>query len=343
MEPLILFYGAGAIGCTLYKWLQPFYKKAILLARGKTAENIRSLGLSIYENDPQKMESISQISLIESLEELDEEPDIIIITVKNYNLEDVCQTIKKRFQSDKSLIISLQNGIENLKICPKYFSRVIYGVICYNAWRDTPNVIGYKEKGPIILGTPENILVEEMKYVKNLFQKGFPCEITNTYLDAAHNKILLNLSNSFFTLIGVGFQKIPSLNKFRILTTSITYEGLKILKKAGFKEVKLGSLPSWTLIKTAATLPGFITNPIFKKTIKKSTGINSMAQDLFINKNRTTELDSLNKYLLDLAEKVGFDAKINKKLYEICQEEFSRDNFHSLGIESVWNQFQDVL
>ena len=153
----------------------------------------------------------------------------------------------------------------------------------------------------------------------------------------------MNLSNSFFTLIGVGFQKITSLNKFRILTTSISYEGLRILKKAGIQEVKLGPLPSWTLIKTAAILPGFITNPIFRKTIEKSTGINSMAQDLLINDKSDTELETLNGYLIQLAEKGGFDAKINKRLYEICKREFSKDNFQPLNIETVWDEFEDVL
>jgi 2-dehydropantoate 2-reductase len=343
MDPTILFYGAGAIGCTLYAWLKPFNRNILLLARGKTAQKIRSEGISLYVDDKQKTDTLTNIKLIESIDDLEEEPNIIVITVKNYSLNDVCETIKKKFPSSNSIIVTLQNGLENLKICPKYFSRVIYGVICYNAWRDSPNMIGYKERGPIILGTPKNTLKKELEYVHSIFHQGFPCEITSRYVDAAHNKILLNLSNSFFTLIGVGFQKISSLNKFRILTTSISYEGLKILKKAGIEEVKLGALPSWRLIRTAATLPGFITNPIFRKTIEKSSGINSMAQDLLINKNSDTEIETLNGYLIALAEKVGFDPKINKKLYEICKREFSKDDFQPLDIESVWDEFQDVL
>ncbi len=290
-----------------------------------------------------KLSRISNVDIIQSLDELTEEPDIIVITVKNYSLEEVCNTIKEYYREKTPLIVSLQNGVENLTILPKYFSRIIYGVICYNAWRDSPHLIGYKEKGPILLGTPNNSLLDDMKMVQTIFQKAFSCDITLEYRDAAHNKILLNISNSFFTLLGVGFQKIDSLNKFRILTTSITYEGLKVLKKGGIKQVKLGSLPSWTLLKTAAILPGFITNPIFKKTIEKSSGINSMAQDLLINKNSNTELESLNGYLLKFAKDVGFDAKINQKLYDICKQEFSKKHFQPLKIDTVWDEFQEVL
>ena len=343
MDPAILLYGAGAIGCTIYRWLNPFYDNLTILARGKTAERIRSMGISIYEDSAQKLDTISNVNMIESLEELTEVPDIVVITVKNYSLVEVCQTLKTKFHNTNPLIVALQNGVENLTILPKFFPRVIYGVICYNAWRDSPHIIGYKEKGPIILGTPDNSLNNEMKLIQTIFQKGFSCHITQNYRDAAHNKLLLNLSNSFFTLIGVGFRKIPSLNKFRILATSITYEGLKILKKVGIKEVKLGPLPSWTLLRTAATLPGFITNPIFKKTIEKSSGINSMAQDLLINKNKKTELESLNGYFIQLAKNAGYDAKINLKLYEICKREFSKENFHPLDIDTVWDEFHDVL
>ena len=68
-----------------------------------------------------------------------------------------------------------------------------------------------------------------------------------------------------------------------------------------------------------------------------------MAQDLLINKTNKTELESLNGYFMHLANAVGFDARINKKLYEICQREFIKDDFQPLEIELVWDQFKEVL
>ena len=68
-----------------------------------------------------------------------------------------------------------------------------------------------------------------------------------------------------------------------------------------------------------------------------------MAQDLLINKSKRTELESLNGYFLKLAKEVGFDAKINKRLYDICKREFSKADFQPSDIESVWREFQDVI
>ncbi|MBN2155079.1 MAG: ketopantoate reductase family protein [Candidatus Lokiarchaeota archaeon] len=340
----ILIYGAGAIGCTLYKWLYPNVKNLYLLARGETAEIIRLKGLTVYENTSDRKDQIPSVSLIERMEDLMEEPEIIIITVKNYSLEEVCQDIRNKTQSKDLIIVTLQNGIVNLKIVPKYFPRVIFGVICYNAWRDkTANVIGFKEKGPIILGTPQNTLQKDLDYIQSIFTPSFDCTVTSRYVDAAHNKILLNLTNAFFTLIGLGFRLIPSLPKFRKLTTAIMTEGLQILKKAGYKEVKLGSLPSWFLLRLASSLPGFITNSIFRKTLEKTTGINSMAQDLLINKSLDTELESINGYFINLAKKNGFEPAINQKLYNLCKREFSKEEFQPMSIESVWEEFREEL
>ncbi len=55
MDPVILLYGAGAIGCTIYKWLKPFHNKLTLLAREKTAESIRKNGLGVYEDSAEKI------------------------------------------------------------------------------------------------------------------------------------------------------------------------------------------------------------------------------------------------------------------------------------------------
>ena len=69
------------------------------------------------------------IKIITDLNEI-EPPEFIVITVKNYDLEEVAKDIHKKV-GDKPIVIGLQNGIENQKILPKYFSKVVYGVIMY--------------------------------------------------------------------------------------------------------------------------------------------------------------------------------------------------------------------
>ena len=61
------------------------------------------MGLGVYEDSAQNLNTISNVDIVESLDELTEEPDIIVITVKNYSLEEVCHTIKENLREKKPL------------------------------------------------------------------------------------------------------------------------------------------------------------------------------------------------------------------------------------------------
>jgi len=129
----IVIYGSGAIGATLGGWLSQDYHHIYLLARGENADAIKSNGLILYENNPEKSYTIP-VNVVVDLREL-EIIDLIIIAVKNYDLEAVAKDIYQKVD-DKAIILALQNGVENLKILPKYFSKIVYGVIVMSAWRD---------------------------------------------------------------------------------------------------------------------------------------------------------------------------------------------------------------
>ena len=133
-KPIIVVVGAGAIGLSLTGWISPQNRDLFLLARGNSVPEIRSHGIQLHQTDQETIPSI-QVNVIESLEEIPS-PDIIIITVKNYDLDQTAQTLRRQLGNQQPIIASLQNGVENQRILPKYFSKPTFGVICYNAWRE---------------------------------------------------------------------------------------------------------------------------------------------------------------------------------------------------------------
>jgi 2-dehydropantoate 2-reductase len=90
-NPNFLFYGAGAIGSTLSGWLSEHYENVYVLARGENAEVMKSKGLTLYERDKAKSKTIP-IKIITNINNL-KQVDIIVITVKNYDLEEVANDI----------------------------------------------------------------------------------------------------------------------------------------------------------------------------------------------------------------------------------------------------------
>ena len=135
----IVVYGAGAIGSTLAGWLFPHINNLYLLARGDNAKFMKKKGLILYHGENDNPEPIP-IKIIEDLGELSN-IDIVLIAVKNYDLEQVSKDIVEKV-GDKAIIVGLQNGMENQSILPKYFSKIIYGVIVMSAWRDKPGIFG---------------------------------------------------------------------------------------------------------------------------------------------------------------------------------------------------------
>lgn len=124
------------------------------------------------------------------------------------------------------------------------------------------------------------------------------------------------------------------------MTMKLIWEGIQVIQAAGFKEHELGSNPSWNFIKMGAKLPASITSIVYRRNVKKF-GPNSMTQDIWAGKT-TTELESLNGYMLTLAQKVGVPMPINQTIYEIAKERFGQ-NFQPITEAELWTAIQKKL
>ncbi|WP_105617258.1 ketopantoate reductase family protein [Vallitalea okinawensis] len=336
----VLIFGAGAIGGSIGGWIAENYDNIYFLDKGKNAESMKKRGISTYLQGHKDEVVNASVKVVDNISEC-EPVDIIVIGVKTYSLDVVCQFIKENVKNEP-IILTLQNGIDNQQIVPKYFRKVIYGVISYNAWFDEPGVIGYQKKGPIILGTPDNSLIKEMEELKGIFSKGVETVITDHLKDAVYSKMVINLTNSLTTIIGLGYKEVTSMKLFKKVLTNLTYEGVKIVKASGYKECKLGGMPSWGTLWSASHLPNFLTNGIFKKNVSKMV-LSSMGQDILQRKGHETELETLNGHLIKMADKAGVNIPYNKAVYELCREEFNKPVFNPIPIEKVWERVQKYL
>jgi len=336
----VVIIGAGAIGGCLGGWLSEVYGDIYLLDRGEVAKNLKEKGLTLYKQGEKNDKKKIPVKLIDKLSDVND-IDIIAIAVKNYSLEAVARTIKEQVKGDP-IILALQNGIANQTILPKHFKRVIFSIIEFNAWFDEPCVIGYQNKGPFVLGTLGNDLQDELKTVSELMGKAVDTITTDRIRDAAYCKMVINLTNSYTTLVGFKYREISSMPLFKKVLSNSMYEGVKIIKAAGVNEFKVGNMPSWGKIKASATLPDFITSGIFKKNLDKMV-LSSMAQDILQRKSGTSELDSLLGHFVELADKYKVNAPYNKAVYELCKVEFAKDNFKPLTEEQVWEAVKRKL
>jgi 2-dehydropantoate 2-reductase len=339
-NPKIVFFGAGAIGQSVGGWIVPHNDNVCFLDRGEVAATMKSKGITLFEQKKRDKASTVEVQVIDSTDDL-KDADIIAIGVKNYSLDAVSREIKKK-AGDSAVIIGMQNGFENQNILPKYFSKVIYCVVGYNAWIEEPGVVGYQKKGPLIFGTAKNEMMDEMKDIAALFNKGVETVVVDHLQDAVHSKIVINLTNSLTTLIGHGFKEVSDYSLFQNLLSNLLYEGTLIVKAAGYKECSIGGMPPWRKIKMAATLPQWITRGMFKANAKKMV-MSSMAQDIIQRGGHDSELDTINGYIVELADKHGIKAPYNRAVYEMCKREFSKDTFIPVDVRDVWKEVSSRL
>jgi 2-dehydropantoate 2-reductase len=339
-NPTIVMVGAGAIGASVGGWIAQHYKDIHFLDVGKVAEALKSNGITMYLGEKPKKRTNVRVKVIEDISQVPS-PDVIFIAVKTYSLDAVAKSIRKK-TGDTPVIVALQNGVDNQEILPKYFSKVIYGVISYNAWLDEPGVVGYQKPGPLILGTVDNKLKDEMRTIAAIMKKGVETIITDHLQDAARSKMIVNLTNSLTTLIGHNFRKISDPDLFQKLLTNLTYEGVQIVKAAGYEECKLGGMPPWILMELSVKLPRFLTKGLFDKNVKKMV-VSSMAQDVIQRGGSQSEIETLNGYFIKLADKHKIKAPYNRAIYELCKQEFAKPEFKPIDVKDVWKKVKEKL
>jgi 2-dehydropantoate 2-reductase len=271
--------------------------------------------------------------VIDALEQASD-ADVVVLGVKNYHLEAVAGQVKDKL-GNRPIIVAMQNGLDNQRILPRFFTRVIYCIVSYNAWMDEPGVIGYQKKGPLHLGTLGNELRSETAQVAELFNLGVETHVTDRIADTAHCKLVINLVNSLTTLVGLKVREISDRGLFQKLMTGLTYEGIRIVRAAGYRESQLGGMPSWNLLWAGARLPQTLTRGMFERNVKKMV-ISSMAQDIIQRGGKDSELESINGYILELAERHGVPAPFNRAVYDLCKREFAKPVFQPLDVREVW-------
>ena len=332
-EIKILFIGPGAIGASVAAWVAESYPAVFIMGHGATQAALRTDGITTYQSAaPEQTRRTVRVATVDRPGDI-ADADIVVLAVKNYSLEAVARQVRDEL-GDRPIIVSLANGIDNQRVLPKFFSKVIYGVVAYNAWRDGPAVIGYQHKGPLLIGTPDNRLGAELRLVQSILARGCPTQITDRLQDAVHSKIVINLTNALDALVGRGWRPLSNLAVYQQLLSQTLWEGVRIIRAAGYHEYRIPGMPPFSLLHLTTLIPGWVIRPVFKRRLS-AMAMSSMTQDVALRGAHDTELESITGYVVRLAGEHGVAAPYNRTIYRL-----GRENFHP-GFEPL--RCEDVL
>lgn len=321
----LVFVGAGAIGGSVASWVAESGREVFCHDRPEVLDIIEARGFSHYEGlaGPASATTV-KVGVIRDLGGLGDE-DVLIFGVKNFSLDSVAGEAAKK-TGGRPLALSMANGLENQVILPRHFRRCAYAVVGYNAWLDAPGVVGWQNKGPLVLGSPDSSLAPELQALATELGTGLEVVVTERLADAAHTKLVVNLINTITTLVGQGYRPITDIPAMQRLVSQTLYEGVRIVEAAGFREFHVGNMPGFSKIRASATLPPFLTRSMFKASLAKMVR-SSMSQDVLLRGGTMTELESLTGYIVALAATTGMKAPWNEGLYRIAKEAFAKPGF----------------
>jgi len=183
--------GAGGVGGLLAGFLLGDKHQVYLSARGEHAEAIKQEGLKVEVRGRLIHETPTGI-LTNDLSQFSS-CEVIILTVKMYDLETTCQSLKSVLRPDTS-VVTLQNGVEAPELVTKYFGQrnSIGGSIVTSARIERPGLIIHE--GENLKVTLENKNSTAQRLAEALNKSGVDTALSDDF-DAVLWKKLIRLAS----------------------------------------------------------------------------------------------------------------------------------------------------
>jgi len=191
---------------------------------------------------------------------------------------------------------------------------VVRGMVPYN--------VAYLGDGHFHKGVAGDLYAEDRPEIRKLSlaigSSPAALKLSNDMLGIAWGKLLINLNNAVNALSGATLLEELRERDYRRVVAACQREGLDLLGHAGIEPAKVGAVGP-------ALLPAVIGSPdwLFRNVFLKAWKIDararsSMADDLAAG--RKTEVDYINGELVALADRLGSQAPVNRKIVQLIRE-----------------------
>lgn len=309
----IAVLGAGSVGCFIGGCWQAAGLPVSFIGRPRIAHDIRDHGLTLsdYTGWQKHLAEVDFACVPAALSEA----DVIALCVKSGATAEAAREIAEHGR-EGALVISFQNGISNIDVLERALGgrfRIVRGMVPYN--------VAYLGEGRFHKGVAGNLYAEDRPDTRELAgrigESPAGLKLSDDMLGLAWGKLLINLNNAVNALSGRTLIEELEQREYRRVVAASQREGLRLLKRAGFRPAKVGAVGP-RLVPTVIASPDWLFKNVFLKGWKiDAKARSSMADDLAAG--RKTEVDHINGELVALADRLGMDAPVNRKIVELVR------------------------
>lgn len=306
----VLIIGAGAVGVGTAASLGSQGFDIAVIARGETAESIRSGGAvrtGIFGRVSADADSIR----VYTGYDFDGTFDYIIVSAKTMANEEIAKELDghRKLMGADCKIVLFQNGWGNNEAYLKYFDKsVLYNARIITGFeKEKPNVSRVTvHTAPILLGSLYGSDGLCMKPLADAIDaSGIPADVTEEMEKALWAKMLFNTTlNPLGAILGLSYGEMSEIKWAREIMDGLIEETYEVMKVCGYQSF-------W---KDAKEYREIFYGKLVKDTYEHRS---STLQD--IEKGNPTEIDTLNGCVIRLAKEHGINVGTHSTIYRLIK------------------------
>ncbi len=293
----IYLIGVGGVGGFYGGLLAESGADITLVGRGASFEKIKEKGIIL--NCADGIHHIYPVKIIDNVAEITD-PDLIILAVKSYDLENVSQNLVAVVKPE-TIVITIQNGLDNDRTVSRYLSnsQVLPGLVLVAAAKTGANEITQRgTQRKLVFGSRDGEITPKMLEVESVLRRaGIDAHVSKSIDQELWKKFLFVLSFASATVAQMG----------PIGEALSNPQGLKVYKDVLREAIRVGKSEGVE----------FETD-IFEATLKGALDFDPQTKSSLlvdIQNHRRTEVEALHGVLVRLAQKHGLPVPMTREIY----------------------------
>ncbi len=307
----VLIIGAGAVGVAMAASFGSQGIDTAVIARGETAEAIRSGGAARTGLFGEKRAESGSVRVYTDYGIENGGFDYIIVSAKTTANDEIAEklSVHRRIMGVECRIVIFQNGWGNNEAYLKYFDKsLLYNARIITGFeREKPNVSRVTvHTAPVLFGSLygcDNACMEPLARAVN--DSGIPSEVTDEIEKALWAKMLFNTTlNPLGAILGLSYGAMSEIVWARKIMDDLIDETYEVMDACGYQSF-------W---RDAEEYKKIFYDKLVKDTYEHRS---STLQD--IEKGIPTEIDTLNGCVIRLADRHGIKVRTHSTIYRLIR------------------------
>ena len=294
-----VIFGTGGVGGFYGGLLAKCGKEVVFIARGEQFRALKEKGLTVksFKHGEFKINETNKIKFTDNPKDAGK-ADVVFVCVKSYDTKQVAPLIKPMLKED-TLVVSVQNGIENEEILSEVLGRnhVLGATAFVGTYVSEPGTVIHEAAGLLEIGELSGEETERVKrLVEELKKCGIEARVSKDINYTLWKKLVWNVAfNPYSVVTKATVGEMLSLPETKEVLKKLMEECYKVAEAYG---VKLSPKIMENYLKSSPDLMNYRTSML-----------------LDFERGKRIEIEGITGALIRKAEKKGIPVPYNKCIY----------------------------